>query len=116
MDSLDYEIEEVFKKSDLFETLMEDLPHTNNKDNKDNKDNKTLLAQDIYMISSEFYNKIKTRIMRLQFKIVTSDMCRLFHEDNNIQRLLCTYHGPRTEWLDEDNIRREGLGLEIITK
>ena len=37
-------------------------------------------------------------------------MCRLFHIDNLRQRLLCTYLGPGTEWLDQSNVNWDGLG------
>ena len=37
-------------------------------------------------------------------------MCRLFHIDNLRQRLLCTYLGPGTEWLDHSNVIWDGIG------
>ena len=37
-------------------------------------------------------------------------MCRFFHEDFYRQRLLCTYLGPGTEWLDHSNVNRKALG------
>jgi hypothetical protein len=41
---------------------------------------------------------------------VDTDMCRLFHVDHNLLRLLCTYVGEGTQWLANDNVRRENLG------
>ena len=52
----------------------------------------------------------KRNRMKLQILPVNSNMCRLFHEDYYRQRLLCTYLGPGTEWLDHDNVNRAGLG------
>ncbi len=34
---------------------------------------------------------------------VTTDMCRKFHTDLNDLRMLCTYAGPGTLWVAEDN-------------
>ena len=48
--------------------------------------------------------------MNLRIQIVKTNLCRLFHEDYYRQRLLCTYLGPGTQWLDESNANREGLG------
>ena len=48
--------------------------------------------------------------IKLQLEIVTTDMCRLFHADYYRQRLLCTYLGPGTEWLDHSNVNRHALG------
>jgi hypothetical protein len=37
------------------------------------------------------------------------DSCRIFHEDNNYIRMICTLHGPTTEFLEEENCNREHL-------
>jgi len=37
-------------------------------------------------------------------------MCRRFHTDINDVRLLCTYSGPGTLWLTNDNINPKALG------
>lgn len=39
-------------------------------------------------------------------------MCPVFHQDNNLMRLLCTYAGPDTEWLPEKRLDRSQLGLQ----
>ena len=36
-------------------------------------------------------------------------MCRRFHTDLNYIRMLCTYSGPGTLWLSENNLNREAL-------
>lgn len=38
--------------------------------------------------------------------------CPVFHHDNNKLRLLCTYAGPGTEWLPEERLNRDELGLK----
>jgi len=32
--------------------------------------------------------------------------CQRFHADNVLMRLVCTYRGPGTQWLNEDNLNR----------
>ena len=46
---------------------------------------------------------------RLILATVETDMCSRFHADVNTLRMLCTYAGPGTQWLREDNIRWEAL-------
>ena len=48
--------------------------------------------------------------MNIRIEVVHTNKCRLFHEDYYRQRLLCTYIGPGTEWLDHSNVNREALG------
>jgi len=104
MDSLEYEIEGFFDKNDLISILIKDLPVSKDEESK------LSLIQDICKISADFFDKTKSKFIKIQFKVVTDNMCRLFHVDNNIQRLLCTYHGQGTQWLDENNINRKALG------
>lgn len=104
MESLDYYIEDEFNETDLYSILMEDLPPSDNHEGRDE------LAKDISANVAIFYNKIQSQYIRIQLKIVETDMCRLFHTDNNTLRLLCTYQGPATQWLEEDNINRCKLG------
>jgi len=46
---------------------------------------------------------------RLMLATVNTNMCRRFHTDINDLRLLCTYDGPGTLWLTEDNVNRKAL-------
>ena len=47
----------------------------------------------------------------LKFRLVTTDddNCRRFHVDTRHMRMLCTYRGPGTEWLTDDQVDREAL-------
>jgi hypothetical protein len=36
--------------------------------------------------------------------------CVLFHPDTPSLRMICTYAGPGTQWLENDNVRRQELG------
>ena len=71
---------------------------------------KKILIDDILRLATLFETTIKSGNIKLQLEIVTTDMCRLFHADYYRQRLLCTYLGPGTEWLDHSNVNRNALG------
>ena len=47
--------------------------------------------------------------LRLLLERVNSNMCRRFHTDINSLRLLCTYLGPGTLWLPNDNINHRAM-------
>jgi hypothetical protein len=69
-----------------------------------------LLASDVARLVRLFaalsgFSRINLRLERLDH-----DACRLFHCDRVGLRLLCTYHGPGTEWLPEDAVDRTALG------
>lgn len=71
---------------------------------------KNILIDDILRLATLFEATTKSANIKLQLEIVTTDMCRLFHADYYRQRLLCTYLGPGTEWLDHSNVNRRALG------
>ena len=73
-------------------------------------DEKKILIDDILRLATLFEATTKSGKIKIQFEIVTTDMCRLFHADYYRQRLLCTYLGPGTEWLDHSNVNRQALG------
>ena len=73
-------------------------------------DEKKILIDDILRLATLFEATTKSDNIKLQLEIVTTDMCRLFHADYYRQRLLCTYLGPGTEWLDHSNVNRHALG------
>jgi len=50
---------------------------------------------------AEFFAKISgSPVVKLRLEHVTDDACRKFHVDHVGMRLLCTYIGPGTEWID----------------
>ena len=71
---------------------------------------KGVLIDDILRLTKLFAATTKSGKVKLQLEIVTTDMCRLFHVDHYRQRLLSTYFGPGTEWLDHSNVERSALG------
>ncbi|CUQ67313.1 DUF1826 domain-containing protein [Candidatus Nitrospira inopinata] len=46
----------------------------------------------------------------LSLRKTREQSCPLFHVDRYPLRLLCTLRGPGTEWLDDEQVNRKGLG------
>ncbi len=73
------------------------------------------LASDISHLASLFSATAGTLHPRVRLERVDDDGCALFHADSLNLRLLCTYAGPGTEWLENSNTRRHELGLRSRT-
>ncbi len=67
------------------------------------------LAGDMVHLSKLFSEIAKTIHPRVRLERVEDDGCALFHADSLRLRLLCTYAGPGTQWLENFNVRREQL-------
>lgn len=67
------------------------------------------INKDIISILLHFKEVTKATNFKLALSCVTTNMCTKFHTDVNTIRLLCTYSGPGTLWLTEDNINRNAL-------
>ena len=69
----------------------------------------TLLA-DMRQLAALFFQAAGHR--RVMFRLLTTgdDKCRRFHVDMRHLRLLCTYQGPGTEWLCDEQVNRAALG------
>ncbi|MEM9821483.1 MAG: DUF1826 domain-containing protein [Bacteroidota bacterium] len=69
----------------------------------------------------ELFRKItQASSFRLQLMTVNTDMCRKFHTDINVLRLLCTYIGPGTLWVPDEIVNykallRRGENQEIVS-
>ncbi len=53
--------------------------------------------------------------VKASFARVTNDKCRKFHADYKTLRLVCTYVGPGTEWVDDRHLDRSAFGCEETT-
>lgn len=69
------------------------------------------LVNDIVRCCEIFSGITNPRTLRLSLKVITTDACRKFHIDGYAYRLLCSYHGPGTEWVYNENVNRKYLGL-----
>lgn len=68
------------------------------------------LATDFVALAEKFREISGRQHLRLRFERVEDDGCALFHVDTLPLRMLCTYAGPGTQWLEETNVRRDQLG------
>lgn len=73
------------------------------------------LAEDVIFLAGHFTELTAIRHVRLRLNRVDDDGCALFHADSLSLRLLCLYAGPGTQWLENDNVRRDELGTRSRT-
>ncbi|MFN3951264.1 MAG: DUF1826 domain-containing protein [Thermaurantimonas sp.] len=67
------------------------------------------LIQDVESLISLFEEVSQAQSFRLLLATINTNMCRRFHTDVIDLRLLCTYYGPGTLWLKEENVNRTAL-------
>lgn len=70
-----------------------------------------LIIQDIKSLLHYFQKVANTNRFRLLLATINTNMCRKFHTDINDLRMLCTYSGPGTLWLTDDNVNRQALNV-----
>ena len=68
-----------------------------------------LIKNDVISLLNLFKEITKSNGYRILLATINSNMCRKFHTDINDLRMLCTYKGPGTLWLSENNINRKAL-------
>ena len=66
---------------------------------------------DVRWLVSAYTCLVGARRVGLRLRVLQSAMCPRFHVDNVPLRLLTTYVGPGSEWLEEGAIERVGLHL-----
>ncbi len=69
------------------------------------------LAEDIWLLVKLFSEIADSQHARVRLERIEDNGCLLFHADSLRLRMLCTYAGPGTEWVHNDNARFEELGL-----
>lgn len=68
--------------------------------------NRDRLSGDLAARVAQFRALCRPRRFHLQLGVVTRNQCAKFHVDFIKMRLLCTYWGPGTEWVDNDVVDR----------
>jgi hypothetical protein len=79
------------------------------------------LGSDIGELARLYARLLRLTRVRIRLETVTTDACSRFHVDRVRLRLLTTYVGPGTDWLDvtaapEDRIRRLPEGAVALLK
>lgn len=61
---------------------------------------------DMCRLAGLYFRVSENRNVTLRLVATDDDDCRRFHVDHTQLRLLCTYRGPGTEWLVDDQVDR----------
>ena len=96
--SLHYQ--ETAGKEKLIRNLMNFITSLGIKPN----DELAYLIEDIEQLVSLFSKVANTKKVNLLLSVVNTNMCEIFHTDINELRLLCTYKGKGTLWVDNSNV------------
>ena len=67
------------------------------------------LAADIADLARLYARLLRLNRVRIRLETVTTDACSLFHVDRVRLRLLTSYVGPGTDWLDATAVRDERI-------
>ncbi len=70
---------------------------------------KDLWLADLHQVAAAYGRLVGDVPLRVQLSTIESRKCPRFHVDSVAVRLLCTYAGPGTEWIDEAHLDREHL-------
>lgn len=70
------------------------------------------LADDVAMLARLFCNALGLARFELRLEAVRTDSCRKFHADHVTARLITTYVGQGTDWLDPVDAARVSAGLQ----
>ncbi len=66
--------------------------------------------EDLNFLLRLYTDLLGAEAVGVRLKTLSSDMCPRFHVDRVGVRLLCTYAGPATEWLENSQVIRGALG------
>lgn len=67
------------------------------------------LLLDLGMLVRAFADVVGTTRMQVGLELVSDDKCRKFHSDYVGIRMLVSYAGPGTQWVEERHLRREAM-------
>ena len=67
------------------------------------------LMTDLERVARQFFAVANASAYKFRLLFTGKDDCRRFHVDNRRLRLLCTYRGPGTQWLRNDQVDRAAL-------
>ena len=68
------------------------------------------IAPDVVCLAELYADLLGCEAIGLRYEVVDGAMCPGFHVDRTGIRLLCTYRGPGTQWIDDRHADRSKLG------
>ena len=75
---------------------------------------RAFLSEDIAQLARAFGAALGRRHVHARLQVLRTDGCRKIHVDYVTVRLLCTYAGPGTEWLDNAHLVRANLARRDV--
>jgi len=78
---------------DILNTAMDEAGH-------ERHSARDILHTDILMLANRFADIMQTDFVEIRLKHVTTNSCKKFHSDYVTARLITTYLGQGTQWLD----------------
>ena len=96
---------------DAFEQLIKALKPEDN-----NRDEVNTLCEDIALLVEMFCCLFDLKRAGLRLKVLDKPMCPRFHVDKIPCRLVTTYHGVATQWLNHSDANRSKLGAGNLGK
>ena len=69
----------------------------------------THLRADMRLLADHFFRASGRDVLKFRLYTTRGNKCSKFHVDTRQLRLLCTYQGPGTEWLEESQVDRMAL-------
>ncbi|WP_375759004.1 DUF1826 domain-containing protein [Corallococcus exercitus] len=66
--------------------------------------------EDLNFLLRLYVDLLGAEALGVRLQTLARDMCPRFHVDRVGVRLLCTYAGPATEWLENSQVHRSALG------
>lgn len=79
-------------------------------------DGKRDLIDDIDALAIFFARLTNANQLHLHLDVIRADQCKKFHRDFYPLRLLCTYIGKGTEYLENDKVNRDGKTNDEIVR
>lgn len=73
------------------------------------------LVADVADLTVRFASASGTERIKVRLERVSTNSCRKFHADYTTMRLITTYRGPGTEWIEGADLGRVAAGEEPLT-
>lgn len=96
-----FSLNEIVTPENVAQSLARGLP---------NVDGRDALIRDIALLVDAYCCLFDLNTAGLRLTQVDRAMCPRFHVDQVPCRLITTYAGPATQWLEEENLNRQKLG------
>lgn len=71
-----------------------------------------VLADDVALLAQHYCKVLGLARLEVRLEVVTTDSCRKFHADYVSARLITTYVGPGTDWLDPPEAEAVARGVQ----